>query len=282
MIHAATNSRMISTVGQIPISENVSITVSFMAVRAAQIALIGAACLSTQEATLGSAMTIFEPWGEWPILSKPAVRQGLRKRRDLAISRNAETPLSVRLQWCVTHDSLPEYWSEATGGAMWHREFLCALALSFGAPFLAEAAPPQTSVGSFSGEKLAIHNLITRYYDAVAKNPAASADFYGQPTLLVTSTEVTMLPKKSDIQAFLTKTIGALKPLGYSRSDVADPRIAMLNDTTAMYSAVAIRFASDGREMQRAGFTYLLHKGPAGWRIHELVATDLDKLLDPR
>ena len=116
----------------------------------------------------------------------------------------------------------------------------------------------------------------------VAKDPAAAAYFYGEPTLLVTSTEVTVLAKKSDIQAFLTKTIGALKPLGYSRSDVADPRIAMLSEPTAVYSAVAIRFASDGREIQRAGFTYLLHKDPAGWRIHELVTTDLDKLLDPR
>jgi hypothetical protein len=165
---------------------------------------------------------------------------------------------------------------------MWHRKFLCVLALSFGASLSEEAAQAQAPTVSFRGEKLAIHNLITRYYDVVAKNPAAAADFYGEPTLLVTSTEVTVLAKKSDIQAFLTKTIGALKPLGYSRSNVGDPRIAMLSETTAMYSAVAIRFAADGREMQRAGFTYLLHKDADGWRIHELVATDLDKLLDPR
>jgi hypothetical protein len=31
--------------------------------------------------------------------------------------------------------------------------------------------------------------------------------------------------------------------------------------------------------MQRAGFTYLLKKDDSGWKIHELIATDLDKLI---
>jgi hypothetical protein len=36
---------------------------------------------------------------------------------------------------------------------------------------------------------------------------------------------------------------------------------------------------ADGTELQRSGFTHLLHKSNAGWRIHELIATDLDKLI---
>jgi hypothetical protein len=53
----------------------------------------------------------------------------------------------------------------------------------------------------------------------------------------------------------------------------------MLNSTTALFSTVAIRLKSDGTELQRAGFTYLLHKGGAGWKINELIATDPDKLI---
>jgi hypothetical protein len=30
------------------------------------------------------------------------------------------------------------------------------------------------------------------------------------------------------------------------------------------------------------GLTYLLHKSDAGWRIHEIIATDLDKLAQRR
>ncbi len=53
----------------------------------------------------------------------------------------------------------------------------------------------------------------------------------------------------------------------------------MLNATTALYGTVATRMKSDGTELQRAGFTYLLQKGDVGWKIHEVIATDLDKLI---
>jgi hypothetical protein len=36
---------------------------------------------------------------------------------------------------------------------------------------------------------------------------------------------------------------------------------------------------ADGTEMQRAGVIYLLHKSNAGWKIHEIIVTDLDKLI---
>src|SRR5215472_16237426 len=37
----------------------------------------------------------------------------------------------------------------------------------------------------------------------------------------------------------------------------------LLNSTTALYSTVAIRIKTDGTEMQRSRFTYLLHKSNA-------------------
>jgi hypothetical protein len=55
----------------------------------------------------------------------------------------------------------------------------------------------------------------------------------------------------------------------------------MLSETAAIFSTVAIRYKTDGSELPRGGFTYLLHKGPSGWKIHELVATDIDKLVSP-
>jgi hypothetical protein len=36
---------------------------------------------------------------------------------------------------------------------------------------------------------------------------------------------------------------------------------------------------TDGTELEHAAFTYLLHKGHSGWKLHELVATDVDSLL---
>jgi hypothetical protein len=130
-----------------------------------------------------------------------------------------------------------------------------------------------------SDEKEAIHQVVSSYFDAFARDPAVAASFYGEPTLIVLSSEVLTLATRGDVEAFLTKLLGSLKPLGYSHTKLDVPHVKMLNSTAALYSAAAIRMKTDGTELQRAGFTYLLHKGDAGWKINEVIATDLDKLI---
>jgi ketosteroid isomerase-like protein len=141
---------------------------------------------------------------------------------------------------------------------------------------LAQASP--SSAGSAS-EKDAIHKVVSEYYDAVSKSSTAAAVFYGEPTLMVLPNEVTVFSKRADVETFFAKLLATLKPLGYSCSKLIDPRIKPLNATTAMYGTIAVRFKADGTEIQRAGFTYLLKKDNSGWKIHELIATDLDKLI---
>ena len=130
-----------------------------------------------------------------------------------------------------------------------------------------------------SDEKDAIHQVVRGYFDAFARDPAAAAAFYGEPTVIVLPNEVLALATRSDVEGFLAKLLESLKPLGYSRTKLDAPRVKILNATTALYSTVAIRMKTDGVELQRAGFTYLLHKGGGGWKIHEVIATDGDKLI---
>jgi hypothetical protein len=128
-------------------------------------------------------------------------------------------------------------------------------------------------------EKETIQKVVSGYYDALGRDLAEAASFYGEPTMIVLPKDVLPLNKRADVEAFLTKLVNGFKPLGFSHAKVSDPRIKMLNETTAIYSTVAIRYKTDGSEMPRGGFTYLLHKGPSGWKIHELIATDMDKLV---
>jgi hypothetical protein len=141
---------------------------------------------------------------------------------------------------------------------------------------LAQTTP---AVAISATEKDAIQKAVSGYYDAVSRDPAEAASFYGEPTMMVLPNEVFTLSKRSDVEGFLVKLLGGLKPLGYSYSKLGDPRIKMLGATTAIYSTIAVRYKADGTELQRAGFTYVLHKGDTGWKIHELIATDQDKLV---
>ena len=140
---------------------------------------------------------------------------------------------------------------------------------------LAQATPSATSVS----EKDAIHAVLAGYYDAFGRDSAAASAFYGEPSLVVFPNQVVGLSTRADVEVFFDKLVASLKPSGYSHSKLGDHRIKLLNSTTALYSTVAIRLKADGSEMQRSGFTYLLHKSNAGWKIHQIIATDLDKLI---
>jgi hypothetical protein len=137
----------------------------------------------------------------------------------------------------------------------------------------------EVSAQQSADEREAIHQVVSGYFDAFARDPAVAATFYGEPTLIVLQNEVRALATRSDVEAFLEKLLGSLKPLGYSNTKLTVPRTKMVNATTALYSTVAIRMKTDGTELQKAGFTYLLQKGSAGWKIHEVIATDIDKLI---
>jgi ketosteroid isomerase-like protein len=141
---------------------------------------------------------------------------------------------------------------------------------------LAQATTPSATSAS---ENDAIHAVISGYYDALGRDSAAASAFYSEPTLIVFPSQVVGLSTRADVEAFLDKLVASLKPSGYSHSKLGDHCVKLLNSTTALYSTVAIRLKADGTEMQRSGFTYLLHKSSAGWKIHELIATDLDKLI---
>ena len=125
----------------------------------------------------------------------------------------------------------------------------------------------------------AIHQAVRWYYDAFAHDSAAAAQFFGEPVLIVLPKEVITLTNRADIGAYILRVLAGLKAGGYSTTKLSEPRIKMLNRTTALFGAIAIRMKTDDTELQRIGASYLLHKDPGGWRIHELIVTDVDKLI---
>ena len=137
----------------------------------------------------------------------------------------------------------------------------------------------EEALPSTSQDEQAIHKAVSEYYEAFVSDPAIAAGYYGEPTLVVLPGEVMSLPRRADIEAFLAKGRAALLERGYSNTRMQASRVKRLNRSTALYGTVAVRMKTDGTELERAAFTYLLHKGESGWKIHELVATDVDSLV---
>ncbi|WP_044542335.1 hypothetical protein [Bradyrhizobium sp. LTSP885] len=141
---------------------------------------------------------------------------------------------------------------------------------------LAQAAP---SAGTSVSETDAIDAVVSGYYESFGRDSAAASALYGEPTLVITPNQIVLLSTRTDVEAFFDKVVAGLKRGGFSHSTLSDRRIKLLTSTTALCGGVAIRMKTDGTEMQRAGFTYLLQKSSVRWRIHEIIATDFDKLI---
>lgn len=137
----------------------------------------------------------------------------------------------------------------------------------------------ESRIGKGQGDEETIRNVVAGYYSTFPNDSVAAARFYGMPALVVLPTEVFSLPTRKDVEGFLVRGLASLRNLGYSHTKMSPFHVKRLNATTALYGTVAIRMKSDGTELERVAFTYLLHKGDAGWRIHQLIATDEDKLI---
>ena len=132
---------------------------------------------------------------------------------------------------------------------------------------------------SQSRDDQAMHGVVSGYYDAFVNDPIAAAAYYGEPALIVLANEVLAFPTRKEVVAFLTRGRSDLRARGYLTTKMSESRIKRLSESTALYGTIAIRMKTDGTELERVASTYLLHKGSAGWKIHELVATDVDKLI---
>ncbi len=135
---------------------------------------------------------------------------------------------------------------------------------------------PSVAMGS---EQEVIRALLNGYYDTFGHDAAALANFYSEPALVVFPNQLIRLGSRADIASFFDKLAVSLRPSGFSHSKMVDCHVRLLNPTTALCSAVALRLTAAGTEMQRAGITYLLHKSDGEWKIHEAIGTDLDKLI---
>ena len=120
-----------------------------------------------------------------------------------------------------------------------------------------------------------IHKVVAGYYEAFVRDSGLAATFYGEPTLIVLQNDVRCLPTRKDVQRFLADGLQNLRSLGYSNTRMTASHAKRLTASNALYTTVAVRMRADGTELQRAAFTYVLHRGSGGWKIHALIAGEV-------
>jgi hypothetical protein len=124
-----------------------------------------------------------------------------------------------------------------------------------------------------------IEAVVRAYVAASGTDMTLAATFLEEPATVAGPKRFLLMQTKEDVVKFLEWSFETVRPLGYAKSTCEHLSIKMLNPVMALCSVIYARRRSDDTELQRSGAIYILRNGEHGWKIRNVLATDLDKII---
>ncbi len=129
-------------------------------------------------------------------------------------------------------------------------------------------------------DRAAVTQVLTDYYKAVSSLEVhAILPYFHQPCLLVGPQGAVAVTTPEELAAAFKPALEGFRARAFGRTELTLWRLEELSGNTALASGVAVRYRTNGEELDRAGVTYLLRKDDAGWRIAVLAVHDADRAL---
>jgi NTF2-like protein (DUF6841) len=121
----------------------------------------------------------------------------------------------------------------------------------------------------------AVNQLIADYYrDFSTLNVQAILPYFNEPSLLVGPQGVTSIPDRATLSALFGPVMEGLRAKGYGRSEFEPGYVKSLGSSTAVIDGVAVRYKTNGQQLERVGITYVLHKMGNGWKFATIIVHD--------
>ncbi len=121
-------------------------------------------------------------------------------------------------------------------------------------------------------DETAVRQMLGEYYrDFSTLNVQAILPYLNQPALLLGPAGTIALPTPSAIEPIFGPVMEGLRTRGFARSELGSEEIRILSARDALATGIAIRYRTDGTELERAGITYLLRKSDDAWKIVVMV-----------
>jgi hypothetical protein len=118
--------------------------------------------------------------------------------------------------------------------------------------------------------------ILADYYTAFSTlEVRAFLPYFHEPSLLIGPQGIFAAPTRADVATTFAPAVESLRARGFGRSELSVRQSKMLSETVALVIGVAIRYKSDGQELERVGVTYILHND-AGWKIAVVALHDTD------
>jgi hypothetical protein len=94
--------------------------------------------------------------------------------------------------------------------------------------------------------------------------------YYDVPLLVTTDDGFFALTSADQVVAMVQRQIDGMRAAAYEHTETLDPRVTIVNHTSAFYHATFSRQRSDGSEINRLTSTYLVTDGQRGRRVSVL------------
>jgi ketosteroid isomerase-like protein len=121
----------------------------------------------------------------------------------------------------------------------------------------------------------AIIQALTDYFAAFSTlDVHAFLPYFHEPSLLIGPQGIFPAPTHTALATIFAPALDALRARGFGRSELSVLQTKTLSKTAALVTGVAIRYKTDGQELERAGVTYILRKNDTSWKIAVLVLHD--------
>jgi len=120
-----------------------------------------------------------------------------------------------------------------------------------------------------------VNQVIADYYrDFSTLNVQAILPYFNEPSLLVGPQGVIPIPDRAALVAVLGPVMEGLRARGYGRSELELDYVKSLSSSAALIGGVAVRYKTDGHQLERVGVTYVLHKTESGWKFAMVIVHD--------
>ncbi|MGH7929142.1 MAG: DUF6841 family protein [Candidatus Binatia bacterium] len=129
-------------------------------------------------------------------------------------------------------------------------------------------------------EEEAIAQTFTNYIQTFQTlDPHATLPYFHVPCMFIPPQGVRVLATTADVEALLTQIMEGLKARSFARSVLVELHVKQMSGNAALVSVSRIRYATDGRELERLGETYTLRRTEDAWKIAVAMIHDPETIL---
>jgi hypothetical protein len=114
---------------------------------------------------------------------------------------------------------------------------------------------------SEADDEAVVTRVLTDYYRAFSTlDVQAILPYFHEPAFIVIPQGVAAMPTHAALVAWMAPGMEAFRARGFARSELTMLQVKRLSAGTAFAAGVAVRYKTDGQELDRAGVIYLLQK----------------------